>query len=72
MAIDGKTLRRSFDQAKWSDQKVSKNLFYYSERLKPAASIQIVANLKKPLRKGNLFILDPQDFFRNLEVKMRI
>ncbi len=41
-------------EAKWSDDQISKNLVYYSEKLKPKQSIQIVANLKREYIKNQL------------------
>ncbi len=41
-------------EAKWSDDQISKNLVYYSEKLKPKQSIQIVANLKREYTKNQL------------------
>lgn len=41
-------------EAKWSDDQISKNLVYYSEKLKPKHSIQIVANLRREYIKNQL------------------
>jgi predicted AAA+ superfamily ATPase len=41
-------------ESKWSDDQISKNLVYYSEKLKPKQSIQIVANLKREYTKNQL------------------
>jgi len=47
----------SLIEVKLSDDTVSKSLTYYSERLKPEKSLQIVAHLKRPYSKGNLEVV---------------
>lgn len=44
-------------EAKWSDDRVSKNLIYYSDKLNPRESIQLVATLKREYKKNKLQIL---------------
>jgi hypothetical protein len=41
-------------EAKWSDDQISRSLSYYSEKLNPKQSIQIVANLKREYTKNQL------------------
>jgi len=41
-------------EAKWSDDQISRSLSYYSDKLKPKQSIQIVANLKREYTKNQL------------------
>lgn len=47
-------------EVKFSEDKISKSLKYYSEKLKPKHSIQIVANLKQEYKKHNCRVLSPQ------------
>jgi uncharacterized protein len=49
-------------EAKWSDDQISKNLEYYSEKLKPKQSIQIVANLKREYAKNQLQVRKAVDY----------
>ena len=53
-------------EAKWSEEEVSKNLTYYSEKLNPMRSIQLVANLKREYQKNKLEVLSAKDFLANL------
>lgn len=52
----------SLIEVKWSDDQVSKNLIYYSEKLNPLKSLQLVANLKREYRKNKLHVLDAVDY----------
>ena len=47
-------------EVKFSEDKISKSLQYYSEKLKPRHAIQIVANLKQEYKKNNCRVLSPQ------------
>ena len=47
-------------EAKLADDKISRSLQYYSEKLKPKHSIQIVAHLKQEYKKNNCRVLTPQ------------
>ena len=49
-------------EAKWSDDQISKNLVYYSEKLKPKQSIQIVANIKREYTKNQLQVRKAVDY----------
>ena len=53
-------------EVKFSDDKISKSLQYYSEKLKPKHSIQIVANLKQEYKKNNCRVLLPKTALRVL------
>ena len=44
-------------EVKLSDNKISKSLQYYAERLKPKHAIQIVANLKQEYKQNNCRVL---------------
>jgi predicted AAA+ superfamily ATPase len=44
-------------EAKWSDDQISKNLSYYSEKIQPQMSLQLVANLKREYTKNKLHVL---------------
>jgi uncharacterized protein len=52
-------------EAKWSDDQISKNLVYYSEKLKPKQSIQIVANLKREYTKNQLQVKKAVEYLVN-------
>ena len=53
-------------EAKWSEEEVSKNLTYYSEKLNPMRSLQLVANLKREYKKNKTEVLSAKDFLANL------
>jgi len=50
-------------EVKFSDEKISKSLLYYAERLRPNKATQIVANLKRPYDQGNIRVTDPFSYF---------
>ena len=52
----------SLIEVKWSDDQVSKNLIYFSEKLQPATSLQLVANLKREYTKNKLQVLSAMDY----------
>ncbi|MDX1957891.1 MAG: hypothetical protein SFU98_04920 [Leptospiraceae bacterium] len=52
----------SLIEAKWSDDEVSKNLVYYSEKLNPSESLQLVANLKREYHKNKLEVLSARKY----------
>lgn len=52
-------------EVKLSDTDISTSLKYYSERLKPQNTIQIVGDLKKPFHKNNILVTNPIHFFKN-------
>ena len=51
-------------EVKQSDLKVSKNLRYYSERLHPERTIQLVADLKRPFHDDHILVTSPIDYFK--------
>ncbi len=53
-------------EVKFSDEKISKSLIYYSERLKPKKATQIVAKLKRPYSKGKINVIDPISYFNGV------
>lgn len=55
-------------EAKWSDEQISKNLQYYSEKLNPKQSLQLVANLKREYSKKKLKILNAKQFLVRLNL----
>ena len=57
-------------EAKLSDGKISKALQYYSEKLKPKHSLQIVAYLKHEYQSHNCRVLSPQTAMRVLFEKI--
>jgi predicted AAA+ superfamily ATPase len=52
-------------EAKYSDENISKSLFYYSERLNPKRTTQLVATLRRPFNKGRIRVADPISYFRS-------
>ena len=50
-------------EVKYSDDSVSRSLEYYSKKLQPKRSIQIVAELKHSYSKGLIEVLSPFDYF---------
>lgn len=59
VVCDGKLME--LIEAKWSDDKVSASLHYYSERLKPKLCQQIVGNLKRGYSKNNLDVISAEE-----------
>ena len=53
-------------EVKWSDDTVSRSLKYYSEKLKPKHSLQIVAHLKQEYKQNNCRVISPQTAFNIL------
>lgn len=49
-------------EAKLSDDKISKNLIYFSEKLKPIHSLQLVAHLKREYKQNQLSVRSAPDF----------
>jgi hypothetical protein len=52
----------SLIEVKWSEDQVSKSLQYYSEKLNPLVSLQLVANLKREYVKNKLHVLSAVDY----------
>jgi predicted AAA+ superfamily ATPase len=50
-------------EVKYSDDSISKSLFYYAERLKPERATQITAAIKRPYDKNRLRVTDPFSYF---------
>ncbi len=53
-------------EAKWSDDQVSKSLTYYSERLEPKHSLQLVANVKREYKSGKISVLSARNYLKNI------
>lgn len=51
-------------ETKYADETISRSLTYYTERLKPPKSTQIVATLKRPFDRGRIQVLDPISYFQ--------
>ena len=51
-------------EVKFSDEKVSKSLIYYADRLNPPKATQIVAHLKTPFDQGRIRVTDPFSYFQ--------
>lgn len=52
-------------EVKNSDTGISSHLKYYSEKLKPKNTVQIVGNLKRTFNQDHLLVSNPIDFFKN-------
>jgi hypothetical protein len=50
-------------EVKFSEEKISRSLLYYTERLRPPKATQIVARLKRPYDQGNIRVVDPVSYF---------
>ena len=53
-------------EVKYSDDKVSRHLKYYAEKLNPQKVTQIVMNLKKPYSSGKINVIDPINYFKKI------
>ena len=60
---DGKL--ESLIEVKYTDDKVSKALAYYAEKLHPENAVQITANLSQPYDANNIRVTDPLSYFSN-------
>ncbi len=60
---DGKL--ESLIEVKYSDDKVSRALAYYAEKLHPENAVQITANLSHPYDANNIRVTDPLSYFSN-------
>ncbi len=56
-------------EVKWSDDKPSTSLLYYAEKLKPKKAYQIVANLKRSYKSGNLHVENAINYFAGMSPK---
>ncbi len=52
-------------EVKTSDSTISTSLKYYSEKLKPKYTVQIVGNLDRPFHKDGILVTNPIDYFTN-------
>lgn len=52
-------------EVKYSDKEISSSLKYYSQKLKPKHTVQIVGNLKQPFNQGNILVTNPVDYFKS-------
>ena len=52
-------------EAKWSDDKISKSLLYYAERLKPQKATQIIGRVRRPYTHGRIRVTDPLSYFHS-------
>jgi predicted AAA+ superfamily ATPase len=52
-------------EVKYNDESLSKSLIYYSNKLKPKKSTQIVATLKNPYDKNGIRVTNPFLYFSN-------
>jgi uncharacterized protein len=50
-------------EVKLSDEKVSRSLLYYANKLNPKIATQIVKNLKRPYQKNRLSVTNPLEYF---------
>jgi len=51
-------------EVKFSDNRISKHLKYYAEKLNPEKATQIGANLKHSYSSGKINVIDPAAYFR--------
>jgi len=51
-------------EVKFADDKISKHLKYYAEKLNPPKATQIVAKLKHPYSSGKINVVEPAAYFR--------
>jgi hypothetical protein len=56
-------------EVKYSDEKISKSLKYYSERLNPKRAIQITANIKRSYEKSGIKVTDPISYCQSFDYK---
>ena len=61
--IDGKL--HALIEVKTSDDTISSALKYYTEKLKPKHSIQIVASLKRSYDSNGIQVRSPIEYFSN-------
>jgi predicted AAA+ superfamily ATPase len=59
--IDNKVI--DLIEVKSTDATVSSHLKFYSQKLKPERTIQIVGDLKKPFNQNEILVTNPQAFF---------
>ena len=52
-------------EVKYSDDSVSSSLKYYSEKLKPKNTVQIVGQLKRSFNQGHILVTNPIEFFKD-------
>lgn len=52
-------------KVKSSDTVTSSSLKYYSEKLKPKHTVQIIGNLERPFSKNGILFTNPIDYFKN-------
>jgi predicted AAA+ superfamily ATPase len=52
-------------EAKLSDTDISSSLKYYSEKLKPKRTVQIVANLTRSFTQQHILVTNPIEFFKH-------
>ena len=51
-------------EVKFSDDKISKHLRYYAQKLNPLKATQIVANLRHAYSSGKINVIDPVSYFK--------
>lgn len=50
-------------EVKFSDESLSKHLYYYTKKLKPKKATQIVAQIKRSYSKDNIDVVSPLEYF---------
>ena len=53
-------------EVKLSEDKIARSLNYYSRKLKPKRSVQIVKYLKRPYDEKGIKVADPISYFSGL------
>ena len=61
--IDGKVI--DLIEVKSSDTTISTSLKYYSQKLKPQNTVQIVGQLTRSFNQGHILVTNPSEFFKN-------
>jgi len=52
-------------EVKSKDEDISSSLKYYSKKLTPKNTVQLVGNLKRSYQKDNILVMHPIEFFKN-------
>ena len=61
--IDGKII--DLIEVKSADTSISTSLKYYSRKLNPQRSVQIVGQLQRPFHQDHILVTNPSEFFKN-------
>ena len=59
----------SLIEAKYADENVSRPLSYYSRKLSPLETIQLVAELDRPYDAGDIKVMSPLEYFKGFDCR---